>query len=129
MPTYTYECQTCLRHTTGVRRIADRHNSPVCDCGDKTELRITPTAFSCPAADFDGYRCVATGQEITSEAQRKRVMRENDLVDAREFPEPDFEQLEHDQAVFRKEAEKPIEVSAELQDAMKREGHGALLES
>ena len=127
MPTYTYECQTCLRQTTGVRRIADRHNAPVCDCGDKTELRITPTAFTCPAADFDGYRCVATGQEITSEAQRKRVMKENDLVDAREFPQPDFQQMEAERAEFHQEAEKPMAVPAELREAMTREGKADLL--
>ena len=127
MPKYVYTCASCFRETEGIRRIADRHKSPVCDCGSKTNLTITATAFVCPAADFTGYRCVATGQEITSESQRKRVMKENGLVDAREFPEPDFHQMEAERAEFHQEAEKPMAVPAELREAMTREGKADLL--
>ena len=127
MPKYVYTCASCFRETEGIRRIADRHKSPVCDCGSKTNLTITATAFVCPAADFTGYRCVATGQEITSERQRKEVMKEHGLADAREFGTPDWDQLEQDRGAFHREAEKPMEAPAELRDALKREGKADLL--
>jgi hypothetical protein len=91
-------------------------------------LKITPTAFTCPAADFEGYRCVATGQYIDSEATRQRVMKENDLADARDFPAPDFEQMREDERKFKEQASKPLEVPADLKRAMHREGHGHMLD-
>jgi putative FmdB family regulatory protein len=127
MPTYSYECQKCGTRAEAVRPISEHKNGPMC-CGSMMEQRITAVAFSCPAADFEGYRCVATGQVITSEAQRQRVMKENDLADARDFPAPDFEQMREDERKFKEQASKPQEVPVDLKRAMLREGHGHMLD-
>ncbi len=128
MPTYEYQCQTCLKRYEAVRRVADRKNGPICDCGDKTEQRIfTGRAFVAPDWNFEGYKCVATGKTITSARERTRVMKENDLVDAREYPAPDWDQMAEERDEFHEVAAKPVPVPEELKDAMVREGHGDLL--
>lgn len=120
MPTYTYQCPTCLRESTGIRRIADRHNGPVCDCGTPQELMITACGFVAPDWNFEGYKCVATGKEINSESERKQVMAENGLADAREFGEPDFDQMKEDRKAMHDSANAPL--PADLEAAIKREG-------
>lgn len=128
MPTYEYECQTCQRRADARRPVAERKMGPIC-CGAMMEQRIfTGRAFVAPDATFEGYRCVATGQTITSETERKKVMKENDLIDARELPDPDWKQMEADRNDFHDEAAKPIEVPDELRDAMVREGHQDMLD-
>ena len=120
MPTYTYQCPTCLKESTGVRRIADRHDSPTCDCGDVTSLKIVPCGFVSPDWNFEGYKCVATGQEITSDKQRTQVLKDNGLADAREFGEPDFDQMKEDRQAMHDSANAPV--PADLEAAIKREG-------
>lgn len=126
MPTYTYTCQVCGETLTRIRRIADRHNPVQCTCGQAMDFRVTACGFVAPDWNFEGYKCVATGQEITSDRQRTQVMKENGLVDAREFGEPDFEQLDEDRTRMHDKVASP-DIPQDLQDAMKREGLDDLL--
>jgi hypothetical protein len=70
------------------------------------------------------YRCVATGQNVTSQRQRKRLMKEHGLVDAREFPAPDWGEAEVKREEFHQVANTPL--PKDLQVAMKREGLDSL---
>lgn len=123
MPTYEYECQNCKKRHTAVRTVASRKDGPLC-CSAPAEQRI----FHSPPAtyrQFEPYRCVATGQTITSRRQRNQVMKENDLVDMREFGEPDWDQVADERTQFHKEANAPL--PQDLQDAVKREGLDSIL--
>lgn len=125
MPTYQYQCPTCLKESTGIRRIADRHNAPTCDCGTPQQLKIVPCGFVAPDWNFEGYKCVATGKTVNSESERKQIMKDNGLADARDYPAPDFAQMEADRKEFHQQAEKPM--PQDLQDAIKREGLDTIL--
>ena len=110
---YEYECQACKKRATAVRSVADRHNGPEC-CDQVMEKRIfTAGQFSIHL--FEGYKCVASGEKVTSQSQRDYLMDKNGWADAREFNSvPKQEQAQQ-------------EVPKELADAMHREGHADLL--
>lgn len=118
---YEYLCTVCKTRHTAERTIRERNNGPMC-CGQQTEKRIF-TAVK-PSETWGGwtmgYKCVATGKEITSPAQRKQVMKENGLADARDFPAPDWDKLEQDRKEVHESAAQPL--PADLQEAIKREG-------
>ena len=119
---YEYECQTCFQKIEARRTIAEMNDCPQCPkCGGDSEKRIfTPSMNEWPEWDVN-YKCIATGEEITSMAQRKRVMKENGLVDCAEFNPPDFDKLAEQQEEFLREAHKEQEVPEELAEAMVRE--------
>jgi len=73
------------------------------------------------------YRCMATGQPVTSARQRKRILDEHGLADAREFGTPDFNQMADDSRKVQEDARKPVDIPDDLRDAMNLEGHGDLL--
>jgi putative FmdB family regulatory protein len=124
---YEYQCVMCGNTTEGIRRMKDRDNCPTCDaCGILMQRTIlTPPAFKAPIWNIDPYKCIATGETITSMKQRARIMEENDLVDAREFGEPDFDKMGEDREEFHKKAKQ--EIPPDLEEAMTREGHADLL--
>ena len=41
MPTYTAVCPKCKNEIDYLRKISDRNDTPICDCGTKTEKIIT----------------------------------------------------------------------------------------
>ena len=49
MPTYTAKCPACNNETDYFRKIADRFDTPICDCGTKTEKMITACMVPCMA--------------------------------------------------------------------------------
>lgn len=125
MPLYEYECQVCLSRQSRQRSIAERNRGPYC-CDLMMEKRIfTPTMAEFPEWDVN-YRCVATGQEVTSQRQRKQIMAKHDLADARDFDiAPDPERMAQEVAEVHASAKQ--EIPADLRDAMQREGHADLL--
>lgn len=84
MPTYTYQCKSgCEVITTEFKRISEYNKiCPKCQsCGGETS-RVILGAPAIATQSSIGYKCVATGETITSHTQRKEVMRRHDLVDA-----------------------------------------------
>ena len=120
---YEYECQICQHRTTAIRSLADRKKSPEC-CGGLMEQRIF-TAPRVNYTEFQAYQCVASGEEVTNQAQRDYLMDKNDWAPAEEFGAPDHEQLEEQSARVHESARQ--EVPAELRESMLREGHSDLL--
>ena len=62
MPIYDYKCKNCDILIEGWNKIADRHDSPKCECGSDTELTIVSPSnvnpdiepFQCLGFDHDG---------------------------------------------------------------------------
>jgi hypothetical protein len=85
---------------------------------------LTAPSMNFPPWDIN-YKCVASGEEVTSMRQRKRILDENGWVDARECIDPpkDFETG----IQSRPELPKPESVPEELREAMVREDLGHML--
>ncbi len=59
MPTYTATCPSCNTQHEFFRKIAERHNTPVCTCGTKTEFTITAVMVPCMAIADGGMHVVS----------------------------------------------------------------------
>lgn len=68
VPTYSCECDSC--HTTQdyYRTIAERHDTPACECGGKTKLVLMPTFV---VDDIPEYVSTTTGRRIGSRKTRR----------------------------------------------------------
>lgn len=83
MPLYRYAC-TCGKQYDEFRKIADRHDSPLCVCGELTKLRIMPTSVQ---ADNTDYVSLAIDKEtgkhvhIGSKRQHREFLARNDYVE------------------------------------------------
>ena len=71
------------------------------------------------------YKCVATGQNITSAKQRREIMVRNGLSDAREFNVPRPGELQEQADRVKQSAAQPL--PPELTEAMAREGLDSIL--
>jgi hypothetical protein len=50
LPVYTAQCSACAHRQEYIRKIADRHNTPLCEeCGAATGLAITTVMVPCMA--------------------------------------------------------------------------------
>lgn len=84
MPIYLFKCPTCGQAQDAFLHIADRDTSaPEC-CGSQSERQVTACMIFVP--QFEAHKSVITGEVITSERQRQRMMAENRLIDANDFP-------------------------------------------
>ena len=72
MPLYDYEC-VCGWEGEEFQRMDDRHKMACPKCGRPADLVIKPQPRYVP---FPHYFDIGLGEEITSYAQRRRVMRE-----------------------------------------------------
>lgn len=81
MPTYSYKCSDCENVTERVQSVSQYNNCPKCKCGGDTRLVILTAPKGFVQSDI-AYKCVATGETITSRRQRREVMKRHDLVDA-----------------------------------------------
>ena len=88
MPIYKYRCPNCSTTQDAIRKIADRVNAPECpDCKIPTKQILT--ADSMPQLNpiilgggtYQGYECPVSGEYVTSRRDRKRIMKEHDLVE------------------------------------------------
>ena len=73
---YEAVCMACGKYHTYMRKAADYLDTPVCECGTKTEKRL----LTAPMARFDiqpwdAYESPATGKRITSYAERREDMK------------------------------------------------------
>ena len=80
MPTYDYRCENCRTEVTLIRRIRDRNESIVCNCGGiaKRFHKFTKSRdWFRPHINDD-----ITGEpiEITSKKQYRRVCEENGVM-------------------------------------------------
>ena len=78
MPTYTYRCNTCDEDTEKWNKIADMHDSPICECGGETKKIMNVCnigAFSTKVAA--AYESPIDGKAITSERARQYDMESN----------------------------------------------------
>lgn len=82
MPIYTYNC-TCGNEEDAFRHINQRHDSPVCGCGETMNLKIVGTMLQpvMGGGDFPGYQCPVTDEFVTSRKRRKEIMKEHNLVE------------------------------------------------
>jgi putative FmdB family regulatory protein len=120
---YQYECETCGHREEAVRSVADRKKGPEC-CGQVMVQKI----FDCPLATyrvFEPYKCASTGVVMKSAAQRKAVLKERGLADARDYAAPDFAQMSEDRKKFHEVANTPL--PKDLDRAIKREGLDTIL--
>jgi putative FmdB family regulatory protein len=85
MPIYAYKCPKCGAECDEFNRIDDRHEkSPVCaECGAKTAMMISPVRGS--VQENCQYVCPQTGQGVTTHRQRRNILAEHNLVDARDI--------------------------------------------
>ena len=103
---YEYRCAHCGREDEKHNTIAERKtNAPDC-CGAKMEqhFRTPPRAVYVQAWD-DNYKCVATGEVVTSRRKRAEVMARHDLVDGNDFPPPTAEQDSAHKAEVKRQRE------------------------
>lgn len=83
MPLYTYQCAQCGRVEDAMRRMSDRANGPAC-CGETMPQKIVAPMVqaqilgggSCP-----GYKCVVTGEYVTSRKRRREIMAQHNLIE------------------------------------------------
>lgn len=79
MPTYRYICPYCRMAQDAYRKINERDNCPVCDCGATTERRITAAMVSV----FQPYTTVAYDKEagkplhIKSQGEHRAFLQRN----------------------------------------------------
>lgn len=80
---YLYRCRECGSERELFNRVSEcESNAPEC-CGAKQAIRIQPVmGFVQPDVH---YKCVVTGQGVTSHRQRRNIMAEKNLIDANDF--------------------------------------------
>jgi putative FmdB family regulatory protein len=78
MPTYTYRCNKCDEDTEKFNKMANMHDSPICECGGETKKIMNVCnigAFSTQV--HNNYESPIDGKVITSERQRQYDMESN----------------------------------------------------
>lgn len=83
MPLYSYHCPECQGELDEMRRLAESDApGPLC-CGAPMTKRITAPMVTVRA--FENYRCPMSGEVVQSFRRRDYLMKQNNVVDAREF--------------------------------------------
>lgn len=77
MPIYRVRCPVCDHQEDIFRSIKNYDDTPY-HCEKRTE-RVMCAPFV--MTDIQPYRCVVTGQEVTSRTQRREIIRSNDLIE------------------------------------------------
>lgn len=81
MPLYVYECSDCGRRYERTLKVDERYTGgPTCCHGN---VKIVPQAprFIMGAAQFEAYKCPVTDQTVTTQRQRREIMKEHDLIE------------------------------------------------
>lgn len=121
MPIYSYRCEKCGHTDTAVRRVDNRHESPVClRCAGGMNLYITPVRLSV-ANIFMDYFDPGLGEHITSPKRRKYLQEKAGFVDAQDYYSGSMPSLPDGPKG------PTMEVPADLWESMEREGKGNLL--
>jgi putative FmdB family regulatory protein len=124
MPLYEYQCDSCETRRDEVRRIIDRNMPKTCGCGGVFEHKI----FTAPVGRVQEeahYICPATGEKVTSWAQRKNLFAKHNLVEADEDQEAENNAKRLKKKAKRDELAKnylPEDLHRKLKDIGKQEG-------
>lgn len=85
MPTYNYKCHKCGKETTKINRMSEnKTGAPFC-CSTQMKQTITPQTMGLEpmgAKEFQAYPCPHSGELVTSEKNRKAIMKKHDLIEA-----------------------------------------------
>jgi putative FmdB family regulatory protein len=83
MPIYTYKCASCGEVQDAFRSIANRADSPKCECGGETKPIIVPTQIApvLGGGAMPGYQCPVTDKFVTSRRERREIMKRHGLVE------------------------------------------------
>lgn len=79
MPIYEYQCLACGSTLESYRKIEERNDHPDCKCGKRMSLQL-----SLPANSYISgypYNDPILGQTVNDPAHRKRLLKENNLVE------------------------------------------------
>lgn len=101
MPIYVAECGPCNRRLDYVRKVADRNDTPMCECGHRMQKIITPTHVQ---PDLPEYESPIDGRII-----RGRRARRYDLERSGSRPYEGLDAEQREAAKRRAENEKRIE--------------------
>ena len=83
MPIYAFRCDQCGRDQDQFARVADRDANPPACCGASMGRRLTaPMVF---VSNLEAYQCPLSGEVVTSSRRRADLMKEHDVVDARDY--------------------------------------------
>jgi len=105
MPVYKYYCDKCGKYTKKVARIAERHEQTCDECGCELELAVPDRVFT--ILDIDPYFDTGFGCRVDSRQHKKRIMRERNLVDVRDYPSHNVDEwVDETQEKARKMVEK-----------------------
>jgi hypothetical protein len=73
---YEAVCMSCGKYHTYIRKAVDYLDTPVCECGTKTEKRLLSAPMTrMDIQPWDAFESPATGKMITSYAQRREDMK------------------------------------------------------
>lgn len=78
MPLYTAQCQACDIEYSYIRKIDDRHDTPDCECGAKTDKVID--APMVPFEYADSFISPIDGKPVHGREQYFAHMREHNVV-------------------------------------------------
>ena len=107
MPLYSYACPVCGAERDEFNRIDDRHtNAP--QCHGPMRLLISPVRGS--VQESCHYVCPQTGQGVTSWRQRRNILAEHRLVDARDLNGPEQRRKRREEKRAALEAAKKADV-------------------
>lgn len=76
MPLYEYKCEVCGKGHTRLQKMKDVHESKC--CGVKSRRIFSPTAFT---DVYTGRYEPALRQYVGTKTERKRLMKEKNLID------------------------------------------------
>lgn len=77
MPIYVVKCVVCDEKQEVFRSVRNYNDTPE-HCGEKTErVMCAPFVMS----DIQPYKCIVTGQEVSSRTQRREIIKRNDLIE------------------------------------------------
>jgi len=83
MPIYEYHCDSCGRGEQRVARISEHKKQIDCQCGQVMRQVLSAPLFN--IQESFAAECPITGRAITSHRQRRNIMAEHGLIDARDM--------------------------------------------
>lgn len=80
MPTYSYQCKDGHKTET-VKLMTEHTKTIICpDCGQEANQVLSGGSYA-TVDNMKPYKCVVSGEVVTTRTQRKEIMRKYDLVE------------------------------------------------
>lgn len=69
MPIYEYRCKdkSCFKIQDAWNKVAERHNTPSCECGEETELQISASRSN---PDIEAFQCIGFDHDTVEDGVR-----------------------------------------------------------